>query len=323
MRGLSWVFSGKAPYSFLMTVSSGRWRRRALFLLLALGLVLTLALALLYLRASAGGLEAGSCRVLGQDGSEAVLSADQAQNAATVAALTLERDMNPQAALIALATVSVETDYVNLPYGDRDSVGLFQQRPSQGWGSVEQIMDPVYSAHAFYNNVDAVKGYEALPVGDVAQRIQLSGYPDRYAQHEQGARPWAQALTGVAPASVTCVLFQDQTAVERPHSLEESLAREFGDSIRIEKQEGQLLVTPGGNYSGDGSLEGQEADAAVLAALANWAVIDAGNSGSSIRSVAHAGKIWTADENTRRTLLAPAGWQDSTAASDSVLITLK
>src|SRR5699024_3761811 len=85
---------------------------------------------------------------------------DRAANAALISAVAVDRDLPPRAASIALATAYQESRLQNIDYGDRDSVGLFQQRPSQGWGSAEQIQDPVYSTNAFYDVLETVPGYE-------------------------------------------------------------------------------------------------------------------------------------------------------------------
>ncbi|HEY0215223.1 MAG TPA: hypothetical protein VGC57_02395 [Cellulomonas sp.] len=142
----------------------------------------------------------------GLDGTDWGLSVDQADNAALIAAMSLERGLPARAATIALATALQESRLINIDYGDRDSVGLFQQRPSQGWGTVEQIMDPVYSAGKFYDGLVAVPGYTELPVTEAAQAVQRSGFPDAYAQHEVRSRAWASALTGWSTATLTCDL---------------------------------------------------------------------------------------------------------------------
>jgi hypothetical protein len=88
----------------------------------------------------------------------------------------------------AVATMIVESTIHNYNHGDRDSQGLFQQRPSQGWGSVDQVRDPVHAATKFYEramNVDAAK--PQISMGDMSQKVQVSAFPDRYAQHEAEA----------------------------------------------------------------------------------------------------------------------------------------
>jgi hypothetical protein len=99
-----------------------------------------------------------------------------------------------------------ESKLLNLPDGDRDSIGLFQQRPSQGWGTPAQIRDPVYASNAFYDVLVKVEGYESLPITKAAQTVQRSAFPSAYADHEPEARILASALTGYSPAGLSCVL---------------------------------------------------------------------------------------------------------------------
>ena len=138
------------------------------------------------------------------DGTNWYLSPDQAQNAALFAAMARDRGLPARAVTISIATALQESRMVNIDYGDRDSVGLFQQRTSQGWGSVEEIMDPVYATGKFFDGLVRVRNYTTLPVTEAAQAVQRSGFPDAYAQHEARARAWASALTGHSPASITC-----------------------------------------------------------------------------------------------------------------------
>src|SRR3954447_7046263 len=100
---------------------------------------------------------------------------DQAASATTIAAVGVQLGLPPHAVTVALATALQESKLRNLAGGDRDSLGLFQQRPSQGWGTPDQILDPVYSATAFYNALLKVKNWDSLPVNDAAQKVQRSG----------------------------------------------------------------------------------------------------------------------------------------------------
>nr|WP_239144416.1 hypothetical protein [Streptomyces sp. SID14515] len=132
------------------------------------------------------------------------MSLAQAVNAATISAVGTTRGMPERAVTIALATALQESTLRNIDYGDRDSLGLFQQRPSQGWGTPEQLMDPVYSAGEFYDHLAEVPGYSRLPLTVAAQRVQRSGFPQAYAKHEPDAALLAAALTGRKPASLNC-----------------------------------------------------------------------------------------------------------------------
>jgi hypothetical protein len=134
------------------------------------------------------------------------LSPEQADNAALIAATSVRRGLPARAATIGLATAMQESKLVNVDYGDRDSLGLFQQRPSQGWGTEEQVQDPVFATNAFFDALVKVPGYTELPVTEAAQAVQRSAYPEAYAAHEDLARAFASALTGWSPAALTCTL---------------------------------------------------------------------------------------------------------------------
>ncbi|HZI96646.1 MAG TPA: hypothetical protein VFD41_03865 [Actinomycetales bacterium] len=140
------------------------------------------------------------------EGGEHSLAPDQAANAATIAAISVQRGLPARAATIGIATAIQESKLRNIDYGDRDSVGLFQQRPSQGWGTVEEIMDPVYAINAFYDVLVEIEGYQALEITDAAQRVQRSAFPGAYGDHEPEGRAFASALTGYSTAALTCRL---------------------------------------------------------------------------------------------------------------------
>jgi hypothetical protein len=105
---------------------------------------------------------------------------------------------------IAMATALQESGLTNLAAGDRDSAGLFQQRPSQGWGTYAQVTDPVYAAKAFYQRLSNVSGWTQLSVTEAAQAVQHSAAPDGYAQWESEARAMAVAFTGLTAQGLTC-----------------------------------------------------------------------------------------------------------------------
>lgn len=112
---------------------------------------------------------------------------EQLTNAQTIVTVAVQRRLPRRAAVLALATAMVESGLKNVDYGDRDSLGLFQQRPSQGWGSPEQILDPVYATNKFYDALIALPGWQTMPAGVAEQEVQRSGFPDRYAPHEPAA----------------------------------------------------------------------------------------------------------------------------------------
>jgi hypothetical protein len=132
------------------------------------------------------------------------LSSEQMANAATIAAVGIRRNLPERAIVVALATAFQESGLENLPYGDRDSVGLFQQRPSQGWGTVEQIMDPRYAAEQFYTALEKVRGWEMLRVTEAAQAVQRSAFPEAYEKWADDAAVLAGALVGRTSGAVAC-----------------------------------------------------------------------------------------------------------------------
>jgi hypothetical protein len=132
------------------------------------------------------------------------LDLEQARNATTIAAVGKRLGMPDHAVSIALATAYLESGLHNIDYGDRDSLGLFQQRPSQGWGTPAQIMTPHYAAANFFRHLARVPGWEVIPVTEAAQRVQRSALPNGYAQFEPAARAIAEALTGEVPGGFTC-----------------------------------------------------------------------------------------------------------------------
>lgn len=132
------------------------------------------------------------------------LTREQADNAATIAGVGMKLGMPDRAVTVALVTALQESRLVNLPGGDRDSAGLFQQRPSQGWGSYAQVVDPVHAATAFYQRLRAQPGWAELSVNDAAQLVQQSAAPYAYAQWEPAARADAAALTGETPGGLSC-----------------------------------------------------------------------------------------------------------------------
>jgi hypothetical protein len=212
--------------------------------LLAVALVATLGIGGLvaYVALNRGGVRlfppVERCEA-SADGRHVELDLEQSGNAALIAAISVRRGMPARAATIALAAAYQESDLRNLDYGDRDSVGLFQQRPSQGWGTRAQILDPEHSITAFYDALEQVDGYRELPVTEAAQRVQRSGFPDAYADHEPDARVLASALTGNSRAAFWCTVdddrdeqaadLDDSGLTARAATVRADLARTFGE----------------------------------------------------------------------------------------------
>lgn len=278
---------------------SGRRRPRYA---LAAALVLALAgyLALTWL--SEGVSE--RCAVRG-GGGRVELSPGQAANAATIAAVASSRGLPERAVTIALATAMQESELENIGHGDRDSLGLFQQRPSQGWGSERQILDPVYSANEFYEVLEDVPGYSRLPLTVAAQKVQKSGFPQAYAKHEADASVLAAALTGREARALNCTVRPDATpprgGVEQ---VGRRVSREFGDAAGRVSYEGRTLrLRPGDDGPGGRG-----------AALASWAVANARALG--VERVVHGKSVWTAKASAE-------GWRDySEGRGDDVSISV-
>ena len=159
------------------------------------------------------------------------ISLDQAQNASIIAAVALNKGLPDHAVTIAFATSLQESKLRNLAYGDLDSVGLFQQRPSQGWGTRSQILDPVYAATSFYNRLVQVTGWSNMAVTEAAQSVQLSAAPTAYAPWEPEARALAIALTGEQPASFSCHLSAFAGSKPPASSLQAAAAKEMGSPV--------------------------------------------------------------------------------------------
>ncbi|RQW89592.1 hypothetical protein [Micromonospora globispora] len=119
------------------------------------------------------------------------LNDEQVGNAKAIIAATKKAGMPERAAVISIGTSLQESKLENLGHlGDRndhDSLGLFQQRPSSGWGTPEQITDPEYSTTAFLKGLKQVDGWQDMPLTEAAQTVQVSAYPDAYSQWEQQA----------------------------------------------------------------------------------------------------------------------------------------
>lgn len=128
-------------------------------------------------------------------GAAAGLAPDQLANAATIVAVGREMGVPERGWVVAVATAMQESTLKNLNYGDRDSLGLFQQRPSMGWGTPAQVTDPRYAARKFYDGLLRVPGWERLPVTVAAQTVQRSGFPGAYAKWESAANQVVAATT--------------------------------------------------------------------------------------------------------------------------------
>ena len=214
-----------------------------------------------------------SCRATAL-GQEVTFSPEQSANAATITAVALKRNLPARAATIANATAITESKLRNVRFGDRDSLGLFQQRPSQGWGTEEQILDPVYSANKFYDALTEIAGYERMSITQVAQKVQRSGFPEAYADHEHEGRVLASTLAGHSAGGIGCRL-DDAISSTPAAAIAQRLTAELGVPAKV--QGAQVQVT------------GRNAPQAWAAG--SWAVAHAEADG--ITSVTVGNRSWT------------------------------
>lgn len=151
--------------------------------------------------AASGSSSSASAVATGQLG----LDAEQIANARTIIDVGRSRGVSDRGIAVALATAMVESWLRNLDWGDRDSLGVFQQRPSMGWGTADEIADTARAAAAFFGGASDpngtrtrglldIAGWESMEFGAAAQAVQVSAYPERYAQWEQDAYAWLAAL---------------------------------------------------------------------------------------------------------------------------------
>ncbi|MFJ9738583.1 C40 family peptidase [Streptomyces sp. NPDC101166] len=127
--------------------------------------------------------------------------AEQVPNAKAIQATGVAMNIPSRGQVVALATALQESGLRNLTYGDRDSLGLFQQRPSQGWGTANQILDPVHASTTFYEKLEKVSGWQSVSITEAAQAVQRSGFPEAYAKWEPLATALQKAIEPVLPTA--------------------------------------------------------------------------------------------------------------------------
>jgi hypothetical protein len=231
------------------------------------------------------------------DGAEYHLTPARAETAALLAGISVRRGLPARAASIAVATAIQESGLRNLNYGDDagpDSRGLFQQRPSQGWGTEEQVMDPVYAANAFYDALEKVPNYADLPLTVAAQTVQRSAFPDAYADHEAEAKAFASALTGHSPAGMACTL-DPPSAPGDPEAVLAAMTSVYGP-VEATVEGSRITVAGTGSYGWS---------------LAEWAVASAET--LSLDSVAFDERRWTRATGT---------WNQAPSSGDAVVLTV-
>ena len=235
---------------------------------------------------------------------------EQMQNASTIAAVGVKLGVPAYGIKIAEATALQESKLYDLSGGDRDSLGLFQQRPSEGWGTAAQIQDTTYASTAFFQALLKVPDWEHLDLTVAAQDVQHSAYPGAYANHETEAGVLTEVFTGTAGGALTCTL--DGPTFSPQHT----------DSSGMTTQ-GQAVVADAQKQWGAVSIEGVSAGSRTFAlalpsglstsdakargwAYANWAVSKAEALG--ITTVGYAGETWSAGSS-------PGSWQTTTEGS--------
>ncbi len=302
--------------------SSRRTRSRHLMIPLVMIAIFAFIAGGTYVALSGYGAaqRSGTCTASGL-GTSHRYSTEQTANAALISAVAVDRSLPPRAASIALATAYQESKLENIDHGDRDSLGLFQQRPSQDWGAPEQIMDPVYAANAFYDVLVTIDGYQTMPLNDAAQRVQRSGFPEAYADHETEGRLYASALTGHSGANLVCdVAAADGQASPQP--LRDELGRQFprrtasGSITSALAPASSAAASVPAGAGATALVIDPHGDETLGWALANWAVARAAD--DAVVQVSYAGRVWerSGQENT-----TPGSWTPRAGGhEDSVVV---
>ena len=198
------------------------------YLVFAVVLVVVAGVGVAFWRGSGPLPDPEGCSVT-LNGHRVDLSTEQAENATLIAAIGMRRGLPARAVSIALATAIQESKLTNLDHGDRDSLGLFQQRPSMGWGTPRQVQDPYYATNKFYDALVKVPDYESMRITEAAQKVQRSGFPEAYSDHEIDARSLASVLTGYSQGGLfTCVVHESEVRGSGDRVVRQ-VKRAFGD----------------------------------------------------------------------------------------------
>ena len=234
----------------------------------------------------------------------------QAADAATVAAVAVREHLPERALTIAYATAFQESKLENLSYGDRDSVGIFQQRPSQGWGTAAQLQDPAYASRKFFGALVKVPNYTTIPVHEAAQAVQKSADGSAYQQYEQTAAQLAADFT-TRPHAVTCWYSPSAQAADQNISLKLNL---HGAAQALDA----VFGTPGQNgvLTGVTRIRSGSADLITTAPGAGWTVANwlvAHASAYGITKISYAGYQWKAQ-------LSETSWQPSSTGTTGGIV---
>jgi hypothetical protein len=260
-------------------VAAARSRRVGAGAILAIVVIITalaLAKAKHYHFKPAQEIGAG-CLVRGH-GFDVPLTTGQAGLAALIAGVASHRSLPVRAVTIAYATALQESDLANLPYGDRDSVGIFQQRPSEGWGSRKDLLDPVYATTRFFAALAAVPDYQHLLIYQAAQDVQHSADGYAYSQYSGQGATMAYGFTGARPHDVWCWYGGGVGKRGRLAAASADMSRAFG-RLRVSR-------------AGDPVSRVRVRSESVGWSVATWLVTHASSFG--ISSVSYGGYQWTA-----------------------------
>jgi hypothetical protein len=236
-------------------------------------------------------LMTSGCESVG-DGRVLTLNTDQAAIAATIAGVAHSRRLPAHAVTIAYATAWQESHLQDPDYGTLDSVGVFQQRPSQGWGTPKELIDPVYSAGAFFAALVKVPNYLTIPVYQAAQDVQRSADGQAYMNYQQQAAWMSGPFTGGTPHAVWCWYPQDSAKSLELTPMRAELTRTFG---RLDLRRDKTSPSVGIRHSAAGWT------------VASWLVTHATTYGlTSVRfagyqwSLSAGNKGWTRDPSAPR-----------------------
>jgi hypothetical protein len=225
------------------------------------------------------------------------MSQGQAAIAATIAGVAARHRLPREAVIVAYAAALQESQLQDLDYGDRDSVGVFQQRPSQGWGTTAELEDPVYATTKFFAALVHVPRYTRLPVDQAAQDVQHSADGSAYGQWDEVAGLLAGYFTGAPPAAVSCWFTPtgraDLAAAER--QLTETFGPRGPDAVMV-----GITTARSGKKGRDGSVAVVRVQRDEGWTVASWLVASAQDYG--ISEVRYAGYEWTAADGSM-------GWQ--------------
>jgi hypothetical protein len=276
---------------------------RSRFLFLTAALLLVVGLGWAFLRGTGPLPDPEGCTARAA-GRAVFLDIDQAENATLISAIAIKRGLPARAVSIALATAYQESKIRNLGHGDRDSLGIFQQRPSQGWGTPKQIQDPIYSINKFYDALEKVSDYQSKRITVAAQEVQRSGFPEAYEQHAPDARALASALTGYSSGGKFSCVVQKGSGNTRISRTIELLDDAYGTSIRIVREaEKREISVQAAQPDPDNRLGWSVAQFLIAHAKAQ-----------NIKSVSYAGLTWTSGRASEN------GWVGTPAPDEVVTV---